>query len=89
MSQYKINRRPKDDDSDEDDIQSLSGINKLAEETINKLDKSGFNGELFMKVLVNKMGEKGMVKSKEIGWKIVHNENKKFYDENGIVLYKI
>eukprot|EP01084_Bolivina_argentea_P121859 215973_1 len=73
FTEYKINKRPRNDIT----------IDELAEETVNKLQCYQFNGEKFMKLLLHKMGEKGMIESKEFGWEVIYNENKDFYDENG------
>eukprot|EP01084_Bolivina_argentea_P121860 215974_1 len=72
FTEYKINKRPRNDIT----------IDELAEETVNKLQCYQFNGEKFMKLLLHKMGEKGMIESKEFGWEVIYNENKDFYDEN-------
>ncbi len=74
MAEYKINRRPKDDIT----------IDEFVEKTINELKSYRFNEESFMEKALNQMGEEGTIKPKEFGWKVIYNENKKFYDENGI-----
>eukprot|EP01084_Bolivina_argentea_P249532 417766_1 len=76
MTEYKINRRAKDIDDMEDELEYT-----LAEEAANKLAENGCNGELFVEVLIKKLRGKGIINNKEFEWKLVLNANKNKYDE--------